>query len=194
MSTGKGFQGWDKDRKFLRYLWDNKHTSPFEHAGMTVQVTCDLASARQWMRHRTFSYNEKSLRYSEADDAFLNIATWRGQSTVNKQGSDGVAEGSFATEYYQDSCQQALDTYHQLLSQGVAREQARMVLPLSTMTTFRAQAVLWNWMRFLQLRNHHHAQPEIRGLAVSCAEMIKQQFPETYEVAFGEQVPSEKAA
>lgn len=186
MSTGKGFQGWDKDHKFLTYLWKAGHTSPFEMPSLLVEVYCDIATARQWMRHRTFSYNEKSLRYAEHGDQFLDITAWRGQDTVNKQGSAGeVVEQSYATDYYRDACAQASAAYKQLLSQGVAREQARMVLPMSTMTRFRAKANLLNWIKFLKLRNHEHAQQEIRELAAECQQLIADRFPRTHEVVFG---------
>lgn len=188
MSTMKGFRGWDKDMSFLNYLWDKQHTSPFEQAGFAVEVECPIFVARQWMRHRTQSYNEKSLRYVEHDDSYFDVLEWRTQDKVNKQSSlPGrlPEEKKLADLVYYNAIESCAQAYRKLLSLGVGREQARMVLPLSTMTTFRAQANLLNWIKFVFLRSYPSAQLEIRELSDEVKKVIKYYFPRTYEVIHG---------
>lgn len=190
MSTMKGFKGWEKDLTFLAYLWDHQHTSPFEQAGFAVEVECPIFVARQWMRHRTQSYNEKSLRYVEHDDSFFDVLGWRVQDSVNKQSSlPGrlPEDKKMADLIYFNAVESCAQAYKKLLSLGIGREQARVVLPLSTMTTFRAQATLFNWIRFASLRSAPGAQEEIRELSDEVKKTIKYYFPRTYGVVYGQE-------
>lgn len=157
-----------RDRKLIRYLLANRHTSPFEHVTYTFHVKAPIFVARQWMRHRTWKYNEVSARYTEVEDEYYAPWAWRGQSKDNKQMSDGyidLVDDVAASVVYDETCKHALATYRFLLNRGVSREMARMVLPQSMFTRFYATVDLHNLMHFLGLRDHPHAQDEIREYA-----------------------------
>lgn len=188
MSTGKGFQDWDKDARLLEYLYSHEHMSPFEMCSLIVDVECPIFVARQWMRHRTFSYNELSARYTELPDRIYQPAPEeiRMQDTVNRQGSLEQAETTAATreaaEIFARAAEQSLSAYRRLLDLGVAREQARAVMPVGTYTRFRASANLRNWLHFLRLRLDSHAQLEIRQAALQAAEIVSRLWPRTWNL------------
>ena len=187
MSTGNP-TGEDtlRDIKLRQYLWDNEHHSPFEFGELIVEIECPIFVARQWMRHRTFSYNEFSGRYAEMDLGFWEPTEFRAQADKNKQAGDDALpkdQQTRAAVEYAAAVAAAYDAYEHLLKLGVCREQARAVLPVATMTKFRVKGNLRNWMHFLRLRLHHHAQKEIRDLAVLVARIIHQHWPLTYTAA-----------
>ncbi len=161
-------KGLEKDKKLLNYLLRNKHTSPFEMVAFKFRVKCPLFVARQWMRHRTWNYNEVSRRYTSEELDFYMPDSWRLQSTDNKQCSLGAA-GDDIQHSLRANMQQHIDNalalYHQMLDAGVAREQARMVLPQNMYTTFIAKVDAHNLMHFMRLRMGEHAQYEIRVYA-----------------------------
>lgn len=187
MSTGNP-TGVDvtRDIRLRQYLWDNEHHSPFEFGELVVEVECPIFVARQWMRHRTFSYNEFSGRYAEMPMAFWSPDEFRGQANKNKQAGDEALSKDQQTRAafeYATAVAAAYDAYEQLLKLGVCREQARAVLPVATMTKFRVKGNLRNWIHFLRLRLHPHAQKEIRDLAASVARIVKHHWPLTYTAA-----------
>ncbi len=181
----------------LNYLMKNEHTSPFEHAVVQMYVKCPIFVARQWMRHRTWSYNEVSYRYKKAPCEFFTPDVWRGQSSDNKQMSEGAVPYS-AKDYFDEETrgygygdgyhpcvgeadEVALDEYRARLDAGVSRELARTCLPLSTYTEFYATVDLHNLLHFLRLRMHPHAQEEIRVYAEAIAEWVEKNFPITWD-------------
>lgn len=172
----------DKDKKLIRYLLKNHHTSPFEHVQFTFHVKAPLFVARQWMRHRTWSYNEISARYAKVEEGYYFPSKWRGQSTDNKQMSSGELPDDLQvgldSEYYQ-ACETAFSTYNALIAAGVSRELARMVLPTSSFTRFYASVNLHNLLHFLSLRDHPHAQHEIRVYAEAMKDIIQKYVPWT---------------
>jgi len=182
MSTSGSFRGWDKDEGLLAYLFVNQHMTPFEMCILHVEVECPIFIARQWMRHRTFSYNELSGRYTELPDVVWipGAKQWRRQSFKNKQGSEAndkpLPELSEAFETAEHVCR---DAYRMALEAGVAREQARVILPVGTMTRFRVCGNLRNWLHFLELRLDPHAQQEIREFAEAILKMIRMLWPRT---------------
>lgn len=191
MSTGKGFKGWGTednpgDEKLLRYLWEHKHLTPFEMCGMTLEVQAPIFVFREWHRHRTQSYNEMSGRYTELPNLYYipSEARLRGakQSTVNKQGSEGGFSAEAAAEN-RKRLSRAYDnsrwTYQYLLSAGVAREVARMCLPVAQYSVMRVSANLRNWFQFLTLRLDKAAQWEIRQYAISVLSIAEDVFPRT---------------
>lgn len=187
MSTGNP-TGVDlaKDIKLRQYLWDNDHHSPFEFSTLTVEVECPIFVARQWMRHRTFSYNEFSGRYARMPMAFWTPEEFRQQGDANKQAGVGALPKDVQTRAaieYATAIAGAYDAYEQLLKLGVCREQARAVLPVATMTKFRVTGNLRNWLHFLRLRLDPHAQKEIRDDAEHVARIIQQYWPLTYTAA-----------
>lgn len=179
-STGK--EG--DDAKLLRYLYKNKHTSPFEMAGVKVHVKCPVFVARQWMRHRTWSYNELSQRYQSPSMQFYLPRTFRTQGVGNKQVSgDPVSPETMirACAETHDAYNFAATAYQFLLDEGVSREQARIVLPVGVFTEFVAQANLHNVLHFLRLRLAPDAQPEIREYAEELGKIVAGKFPLTWE-------------
>lgn len=188
-------KGEEADKKLLFYLMKNRHTSPFEMCEMKFVVYCPLFVARQWMRHRTWSYNEVSRRYTDESIEFYFPNEWRGQSTNNKQASNDEKIEYLNYKYSNGDVwwqppvnsqveflvHEAMKLYNVMIDTGIAREQARMVLPQNMMTTFVAKADLHNILHFCQLRSHEHAQYEIRVYSDAILEMIKEKFPWTYE-------------
>lgn len=157
-----------KDKKLLNYLLRHAHTSPFEMVEFKLRVKCPLFVARQWMRHRVWNYNEVSRRYTSEELDFYIPETWRLQSTDNKQCSSGDAEQQMQaqfTQQMQQHVEQALNTYNKMIDAGIAREQARMVLPQNMYTTFVGKVDGHNLMHFMKLRMDEHAQYEIRVYA-----------------------------
>ena len=187
MSTGNP-TGVDpvKDSATRDYLWRHAHATPFEMAVLQIEVQCPIFVAREWMRHRTQSFNEFSGRYAEMPALQYVPAPERvqGQSGLNKQGSgddlsDEVRKSfleSISTD--QSTVREHYETY---LEAGVARELARINLPLAQYTRFRAQANLRNWLHFLDLRLAENAQFEIRVYAQAVARLVQHLWPLTWE-------------
>jgi thymidylate synthase (FAD) len=207
MSTNKGFQGWgpihtdeclnlevpfdcccdpkEGDEKLLRFLYTHKHMTPFEMAGMVIEVQAPIMVFREWHRHRTQSFNEMSGRYTELPDLYYipDVDRIQKQSKANKQGSDGQFDFPEAWQHQQlikataNMCRGAYET---MLKAGVAREIARLVLPVNQYSRMRASANLRNWLAFLTLRLDKAAQWEIRQYAKAVALLISEAFPRTY--------------
>lgn len=187
VSYGSGTKTVNDDRGLIRYLMRHSHTTPFEMAELKFHIRVPMDTWRQWVRHRTANINEYSTRYSEAIDSQQATATqaWRKQSSTNKQGSSDFIERSEGAELsiQEYELQQASRAvYSKRLRAGVAREQARKDLPLSTYTEAYWKIDLHNLLHFLALRMDSHAQYEIRQYAeVIGNEIVKPLFPLTWE-------------
>lgn len=177
----------DQDRRLLNYLMRNDHTSPFEMAGIVVQVKCPIFVARQWIRHRTASVNEMSGRYTQLPDEYYLPTPDRiqGQSKDNKQGSDGTAlkDAGVILDGLSYAQVEAQSVYEDTLQKGVSKELARICLPVSIYTTFTWRLDLHNLLHFLRLRLHPHAQWEIREYAKVLLEICQEAFPLSTEAA-----------
>jgi len=174
----------DNDKQLLKYLLENKHSSPLEHVVFTFHVKCPLFIRSQWMRSRTWSFNEISRRYTSENIEFYFPEYFRRQSVDNKQASSGCftdEEDVFFEEQVKSISEMCLKTYESLLSQGVAREMARMVLPQNLYTEFYGTVNLWNLFHFLELRNHPHAQYEIQVYAKEIENIISRIVPVSYK-------------
>ena len=177
VSYGTGTKQIHEDRGLIRYLLRNAHTTPFEMCKIKLHIRVPMDCWRQWIRHRTASVNEYSTRYSEAiaDQQSTLPGEWRLQAVQNKQGSGGFLDAdkgkglSDAEEHFH---QAARELYQSRLDCGVAREQARKDLPLSTYTEAYWAIDLHNLLHFLQLRMDEHAQYEIRQYATLIGEEI----------------------
>jgi len=170
VSYGSGTRTKREDDKLVAYLYRNKHMSPFEMAEITLHVKLPIFVARQWIRHRTASVNEESLRYSEACRDFYIPAPdlVRYQDKKNKQGSAEKLPIWEAKEFATDLtllCEQQLKVYDKWLERGVSRETARLALGLNLYTSWYWKTDLRNLLHFLELRNDSHAQAEIREYA-----------------------------
>jgi len=179
ISYGAGTKHVHEDRGLIRYLMRHHHTTPFEMCELKLHVRVPMDCWRQWIRHRTASVNEYSTRYSEAIEAMQRTAPeqWRAQSLENKQGSEGqigASSGAWLSNGEAAFHMDARRLYADRLAQGVAREQARKDLPLSTYTEAYWKIDLHNLLHFLALRMDPHAQAEIRAYATVIGEQIVQ--------------------
>jgi thymidylate synthase (FAD) len=186
ISYGEGTKTPSDDRTLIRYLMRHRHTTPFEMCELKLHVRVPMDAWRQWIRHRMASVNEYSTRYSEAIDAMhaTSPGAWRVQSSANKQGSGGLIDpmlGRELTLQEHEFQEAARRVYESRLECGVAREQARKDLPLSTYTEAYWKIDLHNLLHFLQLRMDAHAQEEIRAYANAIAQIVREWVPITWE-------------
>jgi thymidylate synthase (FAD) len=187
VSYGKGTKSLRADRELIRYLMRHRHTSPFEMVEFKFHVKLPIFVARQWIRHRTANVNEYSGRYSEMKDEFYmpDLEQIRTQNQVNRQGRSDIRlplEEAQKIKDMLDKTQKKLyEEYQTFLGQDIARELARINLPLSTYTEWYWKIDLHNLLHFLKLRLDEHAQYEIRVYANKMAELIKPIVPMTYE-------------
>jgi thymidylate synthase (FAD) len=170
VSYGTGTKQVHEDRGLIRYLLRNRHTTPFEMCELKLHVRVPMDCWRQWIRHRTANINEYSTRYSVAIDSAQQTAptAWRLQSPTNRQGSgEYLAEdvGTTLSDAEGDIQEKMRAVYEDRLNAGIAREQARKDLPLSTYTEAYWKIDLHNLFHFLELRMDPHAQWEIRQYA-----------------------------
>lgn len=187
VSYGQGTRKVSDDRTLIRYLMRHWHTTPFEMAEVKVLVRVPMDCWRQWIRHRTASINEHSTRYSVAIDAAQATPAdqWRAQTSGNRQGSEGAVDHSKGVELSRseaDLQDHARAVYRQRLELGVAREQARKDLPLSTYTEAYWKIDLHNLLHFLELRMDEAAQWEIRQYAQAIGhQIVRPLFPLVWE-------------
>ena len=182
MSTGGSTKTTEEDARLINYLVENWHTSPFEMCEIKLKIKCPLFISKQWIRHRTASVNEFSARYSEMPDEFYVPESFRTQSKINHQGSEGKLEQEVNQQLTQATDAFSKDTftlYQHMLSQGVSREMARIILPVSTYTQFVWKIDLHNLLKFLKLRMDPAAQEEIRVYADVIWDMVKVWVPLT---------------
>jgi len=179
----------DKDKKLINYLIKHRHTSTLEHNLVTFRFCVPLYIRSQHHRHRTWSYNEISRRYTDVDLRFYEPKAFRTQHKSNRQASNaeelidpemvvdcnpGRAEGLVRLHHAT-----SLSLFNQLIEAGVCREQARGVLPQNLYTEYYGTVNLSNLLKFIDLRTHEGAQWEIQKVAESCLEIATDLFPET---------------
>ncbi|MBI5646871.1 MAG: FAD-dependent thymidylate synthase [Ignavibacteriae bacterium] len=187
VSYGAGTKKRLEDRGLIRYLMRHRHSTPFEMCELKLHVRVPMDTWRQWIRHRTANVNEYSTRYSIAIDAMQGTlpGEWRFQSASNKQGSEGfvdAVQGEDLTREEQAFHQSARDLYDRRIAAGIAREQARKDLPLSTYTEAYWKIDLHNLLHFLALRMDAHAQLEVRAYATIIGrEIVRRWCPLTWE-------------
>ncbi len=187
VSYGKGTKKIHEDRGLIRYLMRHHHTTPFEMCEIKFHVRVPMDCWRQWIRHRTANVNEYSTRYSVAIDSAQTTPEdeWRFQAVGNRQGSSGFADadtGKELSEKEAELLKLTREVYDERLAKGIAREQARKDLPLSTYTEAYWKIDLHNLLHFLALRMDAHAQYEIRKYAeVMGNEILAKWCPLTWE-------------
>ena len=193
VSYGAGTKSVRQDRGLIQYLMKHHHTSPFEQVVLTFHVKLPIFVARQWIRHRTARLNEVSARYSVMSDEFYLPASEdiRYQSTDNKQGRSAAEVPAALQERVLELLQrgqvEAYRSYEGLIGDDVARELARVNLPLSLYTQWYWQIDLHNLFHFLKLRLDAHAQLEIRRYAEALSTLSRAVAPLAHE-AFEEHV------
>ena len=186
VSYGDGTKSVNEDKGLIRYLMRHSHSTPSEMVVFKFRIKVPIFVSRQMCRHRMMSMNEISGRYSVMKDEFYfpNSNELRKQSKNNKQGSEGTIDdiqSAVFAEGIKSQCKSAYDLYLRMLDAGVAREQARMVLPLNLYTEFYWKQDLHNLLHFLALRLDPHAQYEIRVYAQAMHDLIKNIVPWTIE-------------
>lgn len=193
-STQGSFRGWETDQKLLGYLFNSKpqHATPFEFAGMVIEVQAPILVLREWHRHRTQSYNEMSARYAPLPDDYYGVTLERcllaNSATTNKQAQNAtgtVLEQGLAKLWLnrmQEAYEHCESVYQDGLQIGIPKEVARVVMPVGHYTRMRATANLRNWLGFMTLRMDPNAQWEIRQFANAVAAIIAEKFPQTYRL------------
>ena len=177
-SMGKASGLSDRDAKLVRYLAVHKHISPFGHAFCTWHVKAPVFVARQLVKHKFLRWNEISRRYVDGEPEFYKPDVWRGRSADKKQGSEGVVKlYGVAEQIVDDYAAEALTAYQVLLEAGVAPEQARMVLPQSTMTEWYWSGSLDALADMCNLRCTGDTQLETRLVANQICDKMRELFP-----------------
>jgi thymidylate synthase (FAD) len=186
-------KGEESDRKLIHYLMKHGHSTPFEQVELKFRIKCPLFVRSQIMRHRTFSYNEMSRRYTSENIDFYIPEYFRKQAETNKQSSleDSKIEYIIddiplmppqpVKEFVKKIAEDACYNYYLMLDNGVSREQARMVLPINMNTMFIMKGNLKNWFHFLGLRTREDAQWETRQVAIAVENFIMDSVPCCYE-------------
>lgn len=185
VSYNKTSDQWtEADEKLLKYLWTHEHTSPFRHPQITFRLRAPIFVLRQWMKHQIgCAWNEQSARYTELRHGFYIPETWRLQDAKNKQSSAGeILEPNKAFEILDHVYTTCENGYNDLLKLGVCREQARILLPVSSYSECIWTASLQAVLHFLQLRSEKGAQLEIQQYAHAIHNITAQHFPETLKM------------
>lgn len=183
----------EKDEKLIRYLVKHKHTSTFEHNVVTFRFVVPLFIRSQHHRHRTWSYNEISRRYTELDLRFYEPKAFRTQHKSNRQASnaeelinpeiklDGFSMYAMQSLLADDAVlfhnRCSLELFNKLIEAGVCREQARGVLPQNLYTEYYGTCNLSNLLKFIELRTHEGAQQEIQQVANACLDIVESLWP-----------------
>ena len=183
----------DKDRRLIKFLVKHKHTSTFEHNVVTFKFVVPLFVRSQHHRHRTWSYNEISRRYTEKNMDFYLPSSFRTQHKSNRQASNpeelinpGIWEEGWGqmskynmtmSELLEIKTKECLETFKTMLDKGVCREQARMILPQNLYTEYYGTCNLSNLLKFVDLRLHEGAQWEIQKVAEACLDIVSDLWP-----------------
>lgn len=191
----------EKPEGLINYLIKNWHWSPFEHGFITMEIETSKAIGIQLLRHRSFTFQEFSQRYQDvnkvSDDGMFEDVEIRRQATNNRQSSEEVFEPTImrmypagghgmpsempsdvkASSLIKENFKKSKELYSDLLKVGVAREQARMILPMATKTRIYMTGSVRSWIHFIQLRDDGHAQLEAQLIAKEIKENLKVELP-----------------
>ena len=168
----------DRDKKLIHYLAEHKHMSPFGHAFASFHVSSPIFVARQLVKHSYLRWNEVSRRYVDSDPEFYEPEHWRDKSEDKKQGSGGKSQSQyFPNIYVKEVTEKALGDYKKMLTQGIAPEQARMVLPQNTMTEWYWSGSLDAFANMCRLRCKEDTQAETQEVAWAISLKMEDLFP-----------------
>ncbi len=159
----------------LKYLIKHKHWSPFEMASMTLEIKTSRAIAAQILRHRSFSFQEFSQRYSVSQD--LEEIQLRKQAEKNRQSSTDEFSDGFFLAKVREHLGKSVSLYKEAIKMGVAKESARLLLPLTTETTMYMSGTIRSWVHYIDLRSKEDTQKEHRDIAESCRDIFVEHFP-----------------
>lgn len=176
----------ETSERLLKYLIRNKHWSPFEMASMVVEINTTRDIARQILRHRSFSFQEFSQRYANASDLGFDTREPRLQDVKNRQASIEVHNHELELEWFNQQCdilEQVRKTYEWALNQGIAKEQARAVLPEGlTRSRMYMSGTIRSWIHYCEIRTDMATQKEHRLIAQECKDILMQQLPSLKDV------------
>jgi len=198
-STQGSFRGWDSDAKLLAYLYRNAHSTPFEFAGLVLEIQAPIFVFREWHRHRTQSYSEMSARYAPLPELHYLPTVERLMMPSDGNRQAGAAKGAEllsvdAAEAFRTALAGQYEmfqtSYELALACGVPKELARCAMPVGRYSRMRATANLRNWLAFLTLRADPRAQWEIRQFAEAVGRIVSEQFPRTWALFRPEEVTS----
>ena len=194
VSYGSESTDGERDKKLICYLLSHDHGTPFEHTAFTFHVKLPIFVARQWIRHRIgVSFNEVSARYTEAKDEFYIPKVWRAQDTKNKQGSHEANLNHWTlSSILEDASEGAMNNYRALLAHGVAREMARLVLPVNFYTEWYFTCNARSLINFIRLRSDGHAQWETRQYSHAMSFIFREIMPWSFEAMLNEMAVDEK--
>lgn len=185
VSYGNETKGEEADKKLINYLMKHNHGTPFEHLNFTFHIKAPIFIARQWFRHRIGSFNEISGRYVKLDLDFWTPNEWRVNDKENLQSSSFKELSPIEVDELNSSLEQTYKyisiTYDYLINQGVAREQARAILPVGTYTEFYWTVNARSLFNFIKLRTHENAQKEIQDYGNIIYDIAKDTAPWTFE-------------
>ena len=165
--------------KLLKFLIKHKHWSPFEMVDMTLEIKTSRAIAAQILRHRSFSFQEFSQRYSQPQ--VLEKLELRKQADKNRQSSTDEYQNSILQAKVREHVAKGISLYNNLIEDGVAKESARMILPLTVETTMYMKGSIRSWAHYIDLRTEENTQKEHREIAEACKEIFKQNLPTVSE-------------
>lgn len=174
----------EKPEGLIKYLIENKHFSPFEHSYLTLEIVTSKAIGIQLLRHRSFTFQELSQRYTEVGE--MEPVELRKQAEKNRQSSDELFDPIlevtqnvplYASAKIQMAIDFTLSVYKELLAKGVAKECARMILPMCTQTTIYMTGSVRSWIHFLALRDDEHAQKEAQLVAKDIKKIFIKELP-----------------
>lgn len=181
----------ERDKKLIWFLAKHKHTSPFNHAFASFKIEAPIFVARQLVKHEYLVWNEVSRRYTDKDLRFFDVKGWGRQDNNNKQGTGeplSDKEQRLCTVAYQSLVHSAYTCYQALLKTGVSKEDARMVLPQSTMTEWYWSGSLGAFAKMCKLRLDSHSQHYTRAIAEQISKHMKRQFPISWEAIVKETI------
>lgn len=162
--------------KLINYLIKNKHWSPFEMVDMTLEIVTTRAVAQQIIRHRSFNFSERSMRYT-SDGIGIEPIELRQQAKSNRQSSSNVIENKEIRDLISKLNNDSLNLYNKMIDSGIAREVSRGVLPLNTETVMYMKGSIRSWLSYLNVRLEENTQKEHRLIAQKISEIIKDNFP-----------------
>lgn len=191
VSAPKNQDNMDTAPRLLQYLINHKHWSPFEMANMCVEIETTRAISPQILRHRSFSFQEFSQRYADTNElGSAVIPHLRRQDNKNRQNSIDDLSPELIASYYRrisQICEDAEHLYREMISNGVAKECARSILPLSTQTRLFMNGTLRSWIHYLQLRTDNGTQLEHQQIAQRIKQIFCDQFPVIGQAVFQEE-------
>ena len=193
VSNPRNEDNWETGPNLLRYCLKHKHFSIFEMANMCVEIETTRAISPQILRHRSFSFQEFSQRYADTNElGSAVIPHLRRQDSKNSQNSIDDLSPELIASYYRrisQLCEDAEHLYREMISNGVAKECARSILPLSTQTRLFMNGTLRSWIHYLQLRTDNGTQLEHQQIAQRIKQIFCDQFPVIGQAVFQEETP-----